>query len=150
MDITLYSVAKWFLDKEEMSNKKLQKLCWYAYSWYIALSYNPEDKNEFEYLFIDDTPEAWVHGPVFPDLYTDYKHNKYSKTKLSAEITSIETLTFLENVWEVYGKNTGDELESITHQELPWINAREGKAPFDACKNKISVAHILEEYLPRM
>lgn len=147
---SIFEIAKWFLDKDRtMSNKKLQKLCWYAYSWYIALNHDPEvESNEF--LFIDSLPEAWVHGPVFNELYADYKHGKYSTTFSAQNIESIEIVSFLENVWEVYGNNTGDELESISHQELPWINARKDKKPFEACRNKISIPDILTEYLPRI
>lgn len=30
-------IAKWFLSKESMSPKKIQKLVYYAYSWYLTL-----------------------------------------------------------------------------------------------------------------
>ena len=36
IDSTLERVAQWFLSMSSMSNKKLQKLCYYAYCWYIV------------------------------------------------------------------------------------------------------------------
>ena len=53
-------VAQYFLSKESMSHKKLQKLCYYAQAWYLANYGKPLMPNRFE---------AWVHGPVSPDLY---------------------------------------------------------------------------------
>ncbi|SFE88703.1 Panacea domain-containing protein, partial [Peptostreptococcus sp. D1] len=71
---TLFEVAKNFLDREpSMSLKKLQKLCWYAYSWFIALNNEPDEENLA--LLFNNRAEAWVHGPVFRDLYIDYRHS---------------------------------------------------------------------------
>ncbi|WP_336507207.1 Panacea domain-containing protein [Paenibacillus larvae] len=52
---TVYDVAKAFLHLESMTPKKLQKLCYYAYSFYLAI---------YEKKLFDDNFEAWVHGPV--------------------------------------------------------------------------------------
>ncbi len=146
---TVYQIAKWFLNKEDnkTSAKKLQKLCWYAYSWYIALTYDPEVKT-FEYFFKEE-PEAWVHGPVFRCLFEDYKYNNYEKVKTSEDITDEETISFLERIYEVYGKFSGFQLESLTHQEKPWIEARKGLEPLEASNNKMDIKNIVEEYLSR-
>lgn len=48
---TIFEVAKNFIDREpDMTPKKLQKLCWYAYSWYIFLNNEPNDE-KLELLF---------------------------------------------------------------------------------------------------
>jgi uncharacterized phage-associated protein len=57
-------IAKWFLSKESMSHKKLQKLCYYSQAWYCAL-YNGTP------LFEDEV-QAWIHGPVIASLYPIY------------------------------------------------------------------------------
>ena len=31
-----------------------------------------------------------------------------------------------EDVWETYGRLTGNALEALSHRELPWIEARKG------------------------
>lgn len=147
---SIFNIANWFLSKENMSHKKLQKLCWYAYSWFIALNYNPEDEDIEDILFSDSVAEAWVHGPVFNELFADYKHYGYEKTLAANTDLADETIKFLENVWEVYGGNSGDELEMISHQELPWINARSGLAPFEISRRQINLTDILTEYLPRL
>ena len=53
-------VAQYFLWKSSMSHKKLEKMCYYAQAWYLANHGRPLMPNRFE---------AWVHGPVSPDLY---------------------------------------------------------------------------------
>ena len=146
----IYSVAKFFLNKEsEMSSKKLQKICWYAYSWYIALNTDPEEKDNVEFLF-DNKAEAWVHGPVFRELYTDVKHNSKKLIERSIEIDNKEIENFLNEIWDVYGQYTGDQLESITHQEKPWLEVRENLKYYEASTTEIKTKSILDEYLPRL
>ena len=44
---TVYDIANWFLSKtDHITNKKLQKLVYYAYSWYLV--FNNESANEIE------------------------------------------------------------------------------------------------------
>lgn len=61
---SIYDVANFFLSKEAMTHKKLQKLCYFAQAWYLANYGKPLVPNRFE---------AWVHGPVSPDLYSKYR-----------------------------------------------------------------------------
>ena len=37
-------IANWFLSKESMSPKKIQKLVYYAYSWYLTLMNDSEEE----------------------------------------------------------------------------------------------------------
>lgn len=139
---TVFEIAKNFLEREpDTSLKKLQKLCWYAYSWYIAL-------NNLLLLFNDEA-EAWIHGPVFRELYTDIRSNNSLETKNAKPISNIEILGHLNEVWNIYGSFTGYELESIIQQEKPWINARVGLKPTEPSFKKINNYDVFEEYLNR-
>ena len=60
----IFDLADAFLSIESMTHKKLQKLCYYAKAWYLALY----DEN-----LVNEAFEAWVHGAVQPDLYQKYK-----------------------------------------------------------------------------
>ena len=71
MKRTVFDVANWFLSKESMTPKKLQKLVYYAYSWYLTLV--NESKDDLTAKLFTSRLEAWVHGPVFPELYQKYK-----------------------------------------------------------------------------
>lgn len=37
-NLTVFDIANYFSSKEDMTHKKLQKLVYYAYAWYIALN----------------------------------------------------------------------------------------------------------------
>lgn len=130
---SVFQVAAYILSKESMNHKKLQKLCFYAQSWYYAY--------EGELLF-DEPFEAWIHGPVCPILYKAYKQWG------SLNIPQFENLQILElcqksrqiidAVYEAYGRFSAEVLEACTHMEYPWQNARRGYKPFEYCRNVIS------------
>lgn len=117
----VFDVANWFLQKEPMTHKKLQKLCYYAQAWSLALRSSE---------IMEDVPfEAWVHGPVNPELWRecrDFGWNSIDKDFLSDKANSIDEkdVELLESVWETYGHLYGSQLETLTHTEPPWINAR--------------------------
>lgn len=114
----IYRIADYFLSKESMSHKKLQKLCYYAQGWYLANYNRPLIPNRFE---------AWAYGPVSPDLYTRYHDQGWAdipKPTDSVEFNDHSVDIFLDKVYETYGHYTADELENITHMEEPWRKAR--------------------------
>lgn len=115
----VFDMAKAFLSIEPMTNKKLQKLCYYAKAWYLAL----KDENLFE-----DDFQAWVHGPVNYDLYLKYKDCGFNRIPMveTTELKNVpeEYIDFASNIFDAYGHLTGGELEIVTHQEDPWIAAR--------------------------
>lgn len=115
---TIEDLANWFLAKEPMTQKKLQKLCYYAVAWGYALM----DKS----IVADSEFEAWVHGPVSPTLYRKYKAsgwNDIPKVKKAPTFPKdVEEL--LETVWATYGGQSGNALEALSHAEKPWKEAR--------------------------
>lgn len=137
---SVFTIANWFLNKESMTHKKLQKLCYYAQAWCYALR---------EYRLEDTDYEAWVHGPVSPILWERFKVFGYDciqlKNPVRVDIRE-EDEKLLEDVWDTYGENTGNALEALTHRELPWIKAREGYAPNERCSVVISPDTMKEYY----
>lgn len=112
-------VSEFFLSKEGMTNKKIQKLCYYAQAWFYAL-YNKK-------LF-DERIEAWVHGPVLRSVWNYYRTFsimldtlpcKEYKLKLTKEQEEI-----IADVLDEYGSKSGYYLECLTHEERPWQDAR--------------------------
>jgi len=143
-------VAKYFIKKNTEDQKgldklKLQKLLYYAQAWNLVLNKEP--------LFSEKI-EAWVHGPVVPEVYTEYKDFDFSKP--SKEILE-EKLNFtekqkkvLDSVWEIYGKYDGSYLEVLTHNETPWQEARENLLPAESSNNIISEERMMEYYGKRL
>ncbi|UDF17622.1 DUF4065 domain-containing protein [Bacillus pumilus] len=151
MSYSVESVAYWYLSKEEMSPKKLQKILYYAYSWFLTLQ--NESSDELENKLFEENFEAWVHGPVINSVYDQYRHYGYKEIdKFEGDLPKFdsEALDVMEQVWEVYGGYSGNELENITHQESPWLNARKGYQPLDRCRNEIEDKDIFECYIQRV
>lgn len=136
---TVFDVADFFLSKESMTPKKLQKLTYYAEAWHQALLDKP--------LIHDESFQAWVHGPVAPSLYHKYK--KYGWTPIPTKECTLdfnkESLSILESVWETYGNQDGNSLEALTHAEAPWINARIGLEP-DENSNVVISSEDMKKY----
>ena len=139
----IFQLARAFLSIEPMTNKKLQKLCYYAKAWYLAI--NNEN-------LIPEQFQAWVHGAVNPELYRTYRDYGFDKIPQEKNTKDIpETfMNFAKQVFKVYGKYTGDELEYINHRESPWINARKNLEPWENSENIISEEDMKECYRKRI
>ena len=126
-----------------ISNLKLQKLVYYAQAWYLAIHDQP--------LFDEDF-EAWIHGPVIPELYNEYCEFKWKPILKEVEepFFTEEIKQFLDEVTDVYFGLDAYELEQMTHTEAPWIEAR-GYLPTDASCNEIISKESMREYFkPRV
>jgi uncharacterized phage-associated protein len=140
----VYALSKAFLSIDSMSHKKLQKLCFYAKAWYLALN----DEN-----LIDDEFEAWVHGAVNPDLYDIYKSYGYNDIpKVNPDLYNIpeEYIEFAREIYDSYGHLTGNQLEAINHSEDPWINARGECKPWERCNETIKEEDIKIYYRSKL
>lgn len=142
-NIRVFDVADFFLTKESMTPKKLQKLSYYAEAWHQALLDKP--------LIHDESFQAWVHGPVAPNLYRKYKEYGWrpipqEKDKGVNERFCDDSLSILESVWETYGDQDGNSLEALTHSELPWRNARVGLDSRTNANNVIAVEDMKKYY----
>ena len=130
---SVFDVAEWFLNKEPMSHKKVQKLCYYAQAWHYALKDEALINCEFE---------AWVHGPVSRSLYNKYSGSGFSNLTPKKTYDALpfhpEAREHLESVWETYGGHTGNALEALSHSEPPWQNARRGCENEARCSNPIN------------
>lgn len=145
--ITIDTISDYFLSKKGLTPKKLQKLVYYAYAWFIAL--NNQSADDIQYVLFDEEPEAWVHGPVFPSLYVKYKGYYWQEIKKNYKPINIKNedlIKFLDTIWNTFGKFSADELEYMTHQEEPWKNARIGVSPIEPSCNKISKKDIFIYY----
>ena len=147
MAYSVFDIANWFLLKEKMTNKKLQKLCYYAQDWAYAFN----DRGMFDGEF-----EAWVHGPVNRSLWnslSQYGYLDIEQDKFSSQARAIDddaTLELLEDVWATYGEFSGGQLESLTHKEDPWLNARIGYEKYEPSSKKISTNDMRDYYRSKL
>lgn len=121
-----------------ISNLKLQKLVYYAQAWHLAVYNAP--------LFDEDF-EAWVHGPVIPALYYEYKQFGWKPILKEVERPSFsqELQELLDEVTDEYFACDAFELEQMTHQEDPWIEARKS-LPKDEASNVIIPKQLMGDY----
>ncbi|CEI81322.1 hypothetical protein BN997_01140 [Oceanobacillus oncorhynchi] len=135
------TVANFFLSlgDKTMTHKKLQKLCYYSYSWGKVFFDESIFKNKFQ---------AWVHGPVDPVLYGLYKENRWHpiQQQSAPEINDEELVELLQEVYDSYGHLSGDQLEALTHEELPWKEARAGLQPYEPSRKLIDEVTIMNYY----
>lgn len=149
---TVFQIADWFLSKSAMTPKKLQKIVYYAYAWTLTLMNDKVDDLQVK-LFEDDHIEAWVHGPVMPKLYSEYRQYGYQLIDKKDDIETVfneDVQDVLQQVWDIYGEYSADELESITHQESPWQMARNGVKPLDISDRWITDNSIYSYYIQRV
>ena len=122
---TASDVAKWFLchnqilmdssGGDQISNLKLQKLLYYAQGAFLAIKGVP--------LFPDKIM-AWMHGPVVPDVYHEYKG--YGDAGIAPPETfdpdmfSDEESELLTEVYNEFAQYSAWKLRNMTHQETPW------------------------------
>jgi len=129
-----------------ITNLKLQKLVYYAQAWNLALL-----KREL----IHDDFQAWVHGPVIPGLYNDYrqfgwqpiiredlKEGVLPEIKKQFEPDVLKVLADVE--YEYFGLEAY-QLEKLTHNEDPWILTREGLSD-DEPSDRIIDKGLIKDY----
>lgn len=140
--LTCFDIAEYFIHLANetgsfISNLKLQKLVYYAQAWHLALYDEP--------LFAEDF-EAWVHGPVIPQLYQKYRKFGWHPIEQEAEPDLPSKIKeFLDEVAREYFASDAYELEQMTHVEAPWNQAR-GNLPPDAPSNSVIRQEWIKEY----
>ena len=138
MTYSALSVANAFLarakrDRLAISNMKLQKLLYLAHGHSYAL------RNEG---LIDEEPEAWAYGPVYPSIYHEFKRYGSGPIKKPAvghfgyfiddedEREPVpppkgkDVNRFIEAVWNSYKDRSALYLSELSHVENgPWDKA---------------------------
>ena len=117
---------------------KLHKLLYYVQAWRLALKDEPLFAGRFQ---------AWVHGPVSRQVYDRFSgsHGMYDLLT-TADITpgfdvlalSTEVRSHIDEILDAYAAYSGPQLEQMTHEEQPWINARGSQKPSERCEVELS------------
>ncbi len=142
--LSIIDVARIVLhEKEYLTTMKLQKLVYYS-QVYSLIKFNKP-------LFCEHF-EAWVNGPVSPDLY------QYHRGCFMLEDGQLGNLEFklsdldhvaqisIQSVLERLGDKTGASLSELTHGEEPWRKHRKNLPPRQRSKEQITHDDILDYY----
>lgn len=162
-DYTIYIGITMLMKGLTVSPLKLQKILYYEQAWHMV-SFGREHK-----LF-NVAPQAWVNGPVYPEIYHKYKnmvpgmcdHLNYEhfleegetpegKERELMEKMQLEPneVALTERVIMLYGSRTQNQLILLTHSEKPWSEMREGLMPYDYSEKEISLDTMYEYYKER-
>ncbi len=148
--ISALSVATYFIDRankenKPITNKKLQKLLYYAQVWSLVIN----DEKLFS-----ERIEAWVHGPAIPVVYREYKSFEFNPIKLDTSNSSFhfskKQSNLLETIWSIYGKYDAQYLEALTHSEQPWQEARKETSTSEPSNKVISLAKAKKFYAGKL
>lgn len=74
-------------------------------------------------------------------MYEEYKvfgYDEIPQLTQTYKLNDREQIV-IDSVYNAYGKFSGNELESITHSELPWQKARKDLEPYEASNEVISI-----------
>lgn len=149
--VTYQQIADYFIalsneTQNLITNLKLQKLTYYAQAWHLAI---------FDDSLFEDEFEAWVHGPVLPVLYNQYKHFSWKPIiredlaeGVFAQIESTldaRTQAFLKDLVDEYFGLNAYELERLTHKEDPWKISR-GDIPEDQPSTAVISKNLMKSY----
>ncbi len=124
-------IAKWIINKVHPDPLKLQKLLYLAQGY----SYAFYDRPLFE-----EEMEGWVHGPVVPSVFKQYKDYGYNPINVSYEIEELDAdaTDVLNYVINRFAKYDAKYLEELSHNQDPWIYSREGLDPDERSDKTIS------------
>ena len=133
-------------ERYSLINLKLQKLLYYIQAWSLGINGYPMINGRFE---------AWVHGPVCTELYNRFKDTKSLYSSITdedvlnkspkSEILS-EDVEFIDYILENYARYSGSQIEAMTHNEAPWINARKGYGAMERCHTEITEEAMRDYY----
>ena len=127
---------------KEISPLALQKILYYAQGFYKAFF--------GKFLFEDDC-QAWVHGPVYVNIYEKYRDFKSANISIDIDydiedIIADEKREILDVIIKYFGYYNGKALEKMSHYETPWINARKCLLPTENSNNIINKEDIKEYF----
>ena len=130
------TVANYFLERASASGQPLTpmqviKLTYIAHGWHLGY---------FNAPLIGERVEAWRYGPVIDSLYHSLKRygNSAVQAFLPAPIdedarlrVTGNTANLLDHVWQRYGRLSGPQLSTLTHQpNTPWSQVWNAAGPF--------------------
>lgn len=137
-DVVDYIIGQFADEDGSLSILKLQKLLYYVQAWHLAFGRGPLFTGRFQ---------AWVHGPVNRQVYERFKDTHSLFATVSREsirqgfdtnVLPPEARGHIDEILEAYGQFSGVQLENMTHEEAPWLEARGNLKSFERCENELN------------
>lgn len=145
------AIANAVLDEAKRQGKaltimQLLKLVYIAHGWSLALLNEP---------LVDEAPEAWQHGPVFPAIYREFR--RFGSRPITEKATGVfgqsyeanlseEQHQIIASVVKAYGSMHAFALSGITHKPgTPWSTTyKNGRGSSEEIPDSIIRQHYLK------
>lgn len=125
---------------DDITPLALQKGLYYIQGFYYAF--------HGAYLF-EDNCQAWVHGPVYREIYERYRDYHYDPIapvkEFDTSLLSAEEKAICDSVIRYLCCYSGYVLERFTHKEMPWLRTR-GDLPDGDPSTRIIKKELIGEY----
>lgn len=117
---------------EDITPLSLQKILYYIQGFHFGFNK--------VYMFSDEC-EAWVHGPVYREIYYKYRDYRFDPIYRKKEIDMASFTASEKAILDSVVKNiccySGKILEKFTHLESPWLDARGELLEYMGCDTVI-------------
>ncbi|WP_027399265.1 type II TA system antitoxin MqsA family protein [Anaerovorax odorimutans] len=112
---------------EDITPLALQKALYYIQGFYYAF---------YKTFLFSEECEAWMHGPVYRDIYFRYRDYRFDPIEGNDEfddsVFSSSEKAILDSVIKNICCFSGKVLEGFTHSETPWLSTRKDISPTTA------------------
>lgn len=130
----------------EVTPLALQKILYFIQGLYYS---------KYGIPLFNDNCQAWVHGPVYTEIYDMFRGFKYDPIddprfellKGKSNNLNEKEREIINLVVNTFGMYSGKILERITHKEDPWRDAREGYLEKEPSQEEISKEAIKEYFV---
>ena len=130
----------------EITPLALQKILYFIQGLYLS---------EYGSPLFSDNCQAWVHGPVYAEIYDMFRSFRYDPIddprfellKRKSNDLNEKEREVIDLVVNTFGMYGGKALERITHKENPWSDAREGYLENEPSQEEISKEAIKEYFV---
>lgn len=143
----IYDISVYLMEHNpDTTNMSLQKILYFL---------NGFSKKFLKYNLFNDLAQAWIHGPVYPEIYdalSYYFNNKIDVNEIlkDKEIDlSEEEINYINNVSKFFSCYSGSKLRDMSHLTDPWINARKGLSEEEP-SNRIIDNKDIENYFSKV
>ncbi|MDR1502135.1 MAG: DUF4065 domain-containing protein [Prevotella sp.] len=135
------NVISYLLSKcNDITPLALQKALYYMQGFYSAF---------YSKFIFDEDCEAWIHGPVYKDVYDNFCKYSYdpidSVDEPDISLFTCEDITLLDSIVKHICCYSGKTLEAFTHSETPWLITR-GDLPVNVPSNRIISKQSIRDY----
>lgn len=117
---------------EDITPLALQKALYYIQGFHYAF---------YKTFLFSEECEAWVHGPVYRDIYFRYRDYRFDPIEGNEEfddsVFSSSEKAILDSVIKNICCYSGKVLEGFTHSETPWLSTRGELSPITASDRTI-------------